>query len=334
MVIPDEAEHEMARTGLRIASNPGRHRIGRACEARLPLAQDRRRSPVVLLEIRVNPRVSGRFVVVDREGEVDRSGDRAGPPAGFGREFEHLAPLLAPVRGIRPGREPAVEVPAGPLEVRAHRASHPDGRSAGTVRGGAEHSALHPPAALPLDRLARPERTAQAKPFQHAPGALLEGDARRLELVANALDIRGDPDAEDQPALRDPVERRHLMGEQDGIAECGQQHRGAEQDPPGSRRDTRKQGERFVPRPGEQAVAHPHRVVAERLGLLRKLQHRRHVGRPGHDSLAGGEQVAYLDWRWRFDTHRVLSRLNFKFIAGYINSFRQDSEQVAAGFTR
>jgi hypothetical protein len=139
------------------------------------------------------------------------------------------------------------------------------------VRRRRQHALLDRPAALPVDRLAAPQRAGQRQAFHHAADAFLERHAGGFELGADVGDIGGDADAENQPALRDLVDRRHLVREQHRVAQCWQEHRGAELDASRARRSSRKQGERIVPRPRQQRIADPDRIVAQALGPLGQL---------------------------------------------------------------
>jgi hypothetical protein len=140
------------------------------------------------------------------------------------------------------------------------------------MRCRAKRAALDLPAAIPVHRLAGPQGPAERQAFDHPADTLVEWHAGGLELGADVRQVGGNADPQDQPALGDAVERRDLLREDDGIAERRQQHRGAELDLAGARRHRGQQGQRVVPRPGEQGIAHPDGVEAQCLGALGQRQ--------------------------------------------------------------
>src|SRR4051794_16863441 len=98
----------------------------------------------------------------------------------------HLRPASAPRRGsARAGGEPAVEILPGALDHARRAAAAPDRRPAFREGLGREHAFLDGPASLPIDGLTAPQRAAQAKTFHEPADALVEGNARGLELRAN-----------------------------------------------------------------------------------------------------------------------------------------------------
>jgi hypothetical protein len=82
------------------------------------------------------------------------------------------------------------------------------------------------------------------------------------------------------------------VGQQDGIAQGRQQHRGAELHLARARRHGGEQGQRIVPRPGQERIADPYGIEAQRLGALGKRQQRGGFGLSSHDPFAGRQQVS------------------------------------------
>ena len=110
-------------------------------------------------------------------------------------------------------------------------------------------------------------------------------DAEGVELLAHPADA----DAEHDAPVRDAVDRRQLLGQHERVAVRHDQHAGADLDPLGAPGDRRHHGDRVVDEllgaerrvaglvvevarrdPGrhDDVVVHPHRVVAEALGLV------------------------------------------------------------------
>ena len=190
------------------------------------------------------------------------------------------------------GSGPFGNQPSKCLPTRSTDASAaPPIQTAGTVWHGPERALLHRPAALPVDRFAGPEGAAKAQAFQHATDALLERDARGFELVADVRHVRGDADAEDDAALGNLVQRRDLVRQYHRVAQRRKEYRRAEFDPFRPAGDACEQGDRLVPRPGEEGVAHPDRIVAESLGALGQRQQRCRRRMSLHDALAGRQKV-------------------------------------------
>src|SRR6185312_3338624 len=153
---------------------------------------------------------------------------------------------------------------------------------------------LHAPELAPVDRLAGPQRLAQPDRLVHAADPLLERHAHCLELEPDRRHVGGDADAQDQPALGDAVDRRHLVRQQHGIAQGWQQHRGAELGLPRARGDGGQERQRIVARPRRHRIADPDRIVAQLLGRLGQRQQRAGLVMVLHDALARRQQVSEL----------------------------------------
>ena len=172
------------------------------------------------------------------------------------------------------------------------RSADPQRRPARPMRRGSQHAALHFPQAVPIDRLAAPERAAKAQALEQAPDTLLERHTCSREFRPDVRHVGGNADTEDQPPLGDLVERGHLMRQQHGVAQRRQQHGGAEFEASHARSHGGEQRQRLVPRPRQQGIADPDRVEAQALRALRQRQQRRGLRLSGHDLLASRQQVS------------------------------------------
>jgi hypothetical protein len=128
---------------------------------------------------------------------------------------------------------------------------------------------------LALERhvVLRQELAHDADPLFHPRVPRLERDVHGLPLVDDVASagLVSLADAENRSSLGDEVEARPLVGQQDGMAEReARQAAGADPDALRACRDRRHQRDRFHPRLGQDAVAHPDGVEA--LGLLRSLR--------------------------------------------------------------
>ena len=95
--------------------------------------------------------------------------------------------------------------------------------------------------------------------------------------------------------MRDPVERRELMGEEDRVPQHRHQHRRPERDPLGARSDRGEQRDRVVARLGDHRIADPDRVEPDFLGQVAELENAVGVVLALHHALAGGEEIAQLE---------------------------------------
>src|SRR5882724_469077 len=158
--------------------------------------------------------------------------------------------------------EPGVAQPRGAPNTGVAVGGHPD-RRAGTL-----HRAHRDPRgsqaevpALVVDGFAAPQPLDDLEPLDEATDAVLRVVPQRA-----VLDVPiAETDAEDQPAVRDHVERRELLGDLDGMVEGQQENPGA-QDHAASvggeareGRDRLEIGERI----GQVVLARPHRAEAD-----------------------------------------------------------------------
>src|ERR1051326_6082254 len=173
-MIAGEAQDEVADPGIDPAPEPGSGAFGRPGISRLPRPHLGGRAAVVTLHEGVQALFGMRLVIVDRQRQIDRAGQLRRVAPGLARKLVDLPPLLAPFPRIGRIREPAVIEPPDAFEAGAHHAPNPDRRSAGTVRGRAEHRLFHDPTAVPIDRLAAPQFPAEAPALHPAAAPLLE----------------------------------------------------------------------------------------------------------------------------------------------------------------
>jgi len=80
---------------------------------------------------------------------------------------------------------------------------------------------------------------------------------------------------------------RDLLREHDRVAQGRQQHRRPQERAARARAGRGEQGQRIVPRPGQQRVADPDRIVALTLGPFGKREERRRLGAAFHHLFAG-----------------------------------------------
>src|SRR3990172_3940070 len=99
--------------------------------------------------------------------------------------------------------------------------------------------------------------------------ALVQRDAPRRELLRV---LSAAPDADDEPAAGHVVERREVLGGEDGVTQRQEIDGGAEADPPGARGEAGEQdGGADRLRVEEDVLARPQGVEAEGLGPFGEL---------------------------------------------------------------
>ena len=149
-----------------------------------------------------------------------------------------------------------------PLEALGrHQAGDPDRRMRLLVDRRQQRHAGHrrPEIALELHRRAGPGLLDQLDALLDPLAALLHVDAENVELVADEAAA----DAEIEPALRQLVERRRLLGHPHRIVERQHGRAGAEPDALGARREIGE--ERVV---GREQPAVPHEMVLDDPGVV------------------------------------------------------------------
>ena len=117
-----------------------------------------------------------------------------------------------------------------------------------------------------IDHVLGPEALQDIEILIHDLAALLERHADGVELAP----VPARRHAHEQPAVREKVHARKLLGEDDGIAHRQHQDAGAELDPAGARGDGGQQRERLDNGkiridPKQDVIPHPKRVEAELL---------------------------------------------------------------------
>jgi len=149
--------------------------------------------------------------------------------------------------------------------------------------------------AVEADVVAAPQGLADLEELEEAADAPLEGHPHVLELLADVRHVARDAHAQDDPSLRDAIERADDMGEDHGLAQSGQEHGRAQAHPLGARGHRGEKGERLVAWPRSDGVADPHGVEPARLGALRHGQERARLLTSRHHRLARGDEQAELD---------------------------------------
>src|SRR5258708_28629799 len=107
----------MAVSGRDPAREPGGGTFRRAGISRLPRPHLGGGAAIVILHEGVHAFFTARLVVVDRQGQVDRAGQRRRIAPGLARDLVDLPPLLAPLAGIGRIGEPAIIAPPNPFEA-------------------------------------------------------------------------------------------------------------------------------------------------------------------------------------------------------------------------
>ena len=192
-----------------------------------PLLEEALRETLGVIVFQDQVLVGALGVVVYRQREIHRAGDRLGIAPRRLRCRSDLGDLRRKFLGRRQVGEPAVVEPASALAAGRQAAAEPDRRTARPVRRRPHRVALHRPELVPGHGLAAPQRLAEAHRLVHAADPLLERHAHGLELAANRRHVGGDANAQDQPALGDAIDGGHLVRQQDGIAQRRQQNRRA-----------------------------------------------------------------------------------------------------------
>jgi hypothetical protein len=132
-----------------------------------------------------------------------------------------------------------------------------------------------------LERRGRrpPERAADRDAFIDARAALAVANATRLELLG---ELAAHPDAEDDAAAREPIERGDLLGGDRRMSESEEVHARADPDASGQRRHVGERPQRIERRIVERDVVpdpdrlesdrlRPHRHRTEQFGPVRDL---------------------------------------------------------------
>jgi hypothetical protein len=118
-----------------------------------------------------------------------------------------------------------------------------------------------------------PERLDGCQELVRALAAIGERGAQRLELL---LDVTG-ADADDQPAVGQHVDRRQLLGQQDGVPLREDGHAAGQSHPAGHACEVRQRRDQFQPRfiggirgiSGQRdVIADPERLETDLLGPL------------------------------------------------------------------
>jgi hypothetical protein len=135
-----------------------------------------------------------------------------------------------------------------------------------------------------------PDPTADLHRLEEAPNALVERHAERVELGLHPAGAH----AQDDPTLRDAVDRGCGVGEEQRVSEGRQQDRRADGDASRSRGHPCQERERLEAWPRERGVAGPHRVEAEILGSCGELQQRFDLRAAGHRGLPRRQHHAQL----------------------------------------
>ena len=176
------------------------------------------RRGVVGLEEAVEPLLGGGGIRVEGEGDVGRARHRVRLPARRAGGRLDLREVLGEELHAGPGGEPGVEARRF-AEGNGPAAPDPDGRPARAMGLGVHGDVLEGEVlAVEAHAVAAPQGLADLQDLQEAADAPLEGNADVLELLADGRGVARDANAEDDPALRDAVERGHDLGEDDGLA--------------------------------------------------------------------------------------------------------------------
>ena len=181
-----------------------------------------------------------------------------------------LVEALRVAVGLHDVRHPAVALTARASQRRVGAPADPDRRK--LLHGlGIDRDRLEArEAPVEARRRVAPERAHRVDPLVHAGAALLVRNAAELELLRI---LAADADAEHEPAAREHVERRRLLGGHRRRAQRQEIDADAELDPPRDRHVGRQEGDRLVDRVVEgHVVAGPHRVVADRFEALDELE--------------------------------------------------------------
>ncbi len=229
---------------------------------------------------------------------------RLAEPLALLREQPHQRDDVLGRRGRRD--QPGVAEPGGSQDAGLSHGADPERRArllhGLEVDGGV---AELPEATVEGHGVLRPERLEQRDAFLEARNALVERDAERLELLRHVAGAEADHEA---PAA-DDVEGRELLGQDDGVVERRQHHRGRELDlrielprEPGEERDGLQ-----PPRAREEEVLADHHVrQAGPLGGLDLTEHGAQVLAHRHT----GREVAEDDPRLHRAKHDNMSMFN------------------------
>src|SRR3954447_21507820 len=146
----------MLRTSACIALQPFCEALARAGIASLARAHRGGRLAIILLEVVIEPLVGAIGIVIERQCHIHRSRELVRIASSSPGDSLHLAPLPAPLRGVRSNGQPAVEVAAGAFEACGQGSADPDGWPAWPVRAWAQDPLLDFPTPLPIDWFAGP----------------------------------------------------------------------------------------------------------------------------------------------------------------------------------
>src|SRR5262249_25617687 len=221
----------------------------------------------------------------------DSSGRGRGPPSPGGAG--NLAPPGGNPRGCRAGGPPPEKPPPAPPQGSRAGAGKPQRWPPSLVRLGQEPNLVELPMAAavagqPAGRIIRillgPEQAADAYQFLEPADPFLERDARRCELRLRARMWEARADARDQRPLAELVQRSDGVRKEHWLTQRREERRSPQPHGLGAGGDGREQGQRLWPRPGEERVAGPDRVVPCCLGQLGQGDEGSGFRMAGHDS--------------------------------------------------
>ncbi|HKM71132.1 MAG TPA: hypothetical protein VJX94_13945 [Stellaceae bacterium] len=205
-----------------------------------------------------------------RLGEVDADRDRS--DLALRTVVAELAQQLLVFAVAAPSpRRQVIAAPRGPGHTLVAHRGHPD-RRAGFLHRGRRHADIGEIVvfALVAERLSSEAALDDPQRLEGPPEPFVERDAEAMELLRG----RADADRQIDPAARDVVENRDVLGDPHRVVQGQKQHIGTDANPLGARRHRgQKRDRRRVPRVFREVVfARPDIVEGELFGEHRLLQ--------------------------------------------------------------